>query len=231
MGRTRKKPLWFILLAENLGCIDENRVFDPEAEPKTNLLDELQCPAADEVLIALRKAFSLTYPRNPFVEGLQQALAEIRRIGVEALKEIPEVLQELRLPPVPATMADASIHRAFVFKFSLARAADLAIKVQYEGKTHSLLKLLDPFPADQLVRTLREVVSDTFSEMHNEEQYEETLTGIRDRIWDTLPPFNILLEEIEIEPIAERRQHEETEEGISPEVEPSATDNQEDEQR
>ena len=57
----RKKPHWVIVLADTLGCIDENRVLDGDAEPVKNLLDELQCPVADEVLIALRKSFSLTY--------------------------------------------------------------------------------------------------------------------------------------------------------------------------
>src|SRR4051794_27299402 len=97
MSRPRKKPIWVIVCADHLGCIGENRVLDLESEPEKNLLDELECPLADEVLIALRKSFSLTYPRNPFIDGLQQALSEIRRIGVEALKDIPEVVQELGL--------------------------------------------------------------------------------------------------------------------------------------
>jgi hypothetical protein len=212
VARTRKKTVWGMVLACNLGCIDEERVLHPGSEPKNNLLNELQCPAADEVLIALRKSFSLTFPRNPFVVGLQQALTEIRQVGVEALKEIPEVLQELSLPAVPGSAADASKDRAIVFKFSLVRLKDLEMQVQYEGKTRSLVKLLDPCPADELVRTLRHVISDTFSEMHDEEQHEQVLSRIRDRIWDTLPAFNDLLFEIEIEPIAERREAEDTEE-------------------
>jgi hypothetical protein len=185
MARPRKTPVWVIVLADNLGCIDENMVLNPGSEPKKSLLDELLCPVADEVLIALRKSFSLTYPRNPFIDGLQQALTEIRRIGVEALKEMPKVLEELRLAPVPGTTADAAAHRAIVFKFVLARSADLAVKVQYEGKSRSLLKLLDPYPADQLVRTLREVISDTFSEMYSDEQHRnpfsvsDTASGTR----------------------------------------------------
>ena len=97
-------------------------------------------------------------------------------------------------------------------------------------KHRSLLKLFDPFPADQVVQTLREVVSDTFSEMHNEEQYGEALQRIRDRIWSILPPFNELLEEIEIEPIAERRLHEEFEDENPSEVNPSGKENHEDEE-
>jgi hypothetical protein len=47
--------------------------------------------------------------------------------------------------------------------------------------------------------------------MYSEGQHEETLKLIRNRIWDTLPQFNELLKEIEIEPIAERREHKEFE--------------------
>ena len=153
------------------------------------------------------------------MDGLQQALSEIRRIGVEALKEIPEVLQELQLSAVPGTMADSSSRKAHVFLFSFARAADLAIQVKYEGRSRSLLKLLDPYPGDSLVRTLRAIVTDTFTETHNEDQCEEILRRIRDRVWDTLPAFNELLEEIEIEPIADRLiQNESEDEGSSAET-------------
>jgi hypothetical protein len=204
MARPRKKPTWVFVCGDHLGCIDENRVLELDSNPDKSLLDELECPAADEVLIALRKSFSLTYPRNPFIDGLQNALSEIRRIGVEALKEMPEVLQELRLPPIPATINDPSVDRVKLFKYSFARTIDLAIKVKYEGRWRPLLKLIEYAPADPLVRTLREVVSDTFAEMHDEDQHEETLKRIRERIWEVLPPFNTVLDDIEIERIAER---------------------------
>ena len=55
MTRPRKTPVWVIVLAEILDCIDENKVLDPGSEPEKSLLGQLQCPAADEVIIALRK--------------------------------------------------------------------------------------------------------------------------------------------------------------------------------
>jgi hypothetical protein len=67
----------------------------------------------------------------------------------------------------------------------------------------ALVNLIDQRPADDVVRALREVVSHTFEEMHSEEQHEEVLRRIRHRIGSILPAFNDLLDEIEIEPIAE----------------------------
>ena len=85
---------------------------------------------------------------------------------------------------------------------ALARQADLQTRVKYEVKSHRLADLIDARPADELVRTLREVVSDTFEEMHSDDQNEKVLLQIRQRIWAVLPAFNDMLFQIEIEPIA-----------------------------
>lgn len=58
MGRPKKKPLYLIVDAEILGSVGKERVLDLGSDPDETLLDELQCPTADEVLIALRKACS-----------------------------------------------------------------------------------------------------------------------------------------------------------------------------
>src|SRR5688500_16654835 len=102
MGRRSKKPIYLIVEAGVLCAIGKERVLDFDSHPKESLLGELQCPHFDDVLIALRKSFSLTFPRNPFIDGLQEALREIRRIGVDALRTMPEVVEELNLKPVPA---------------------------------------------------------------------------------------------------------------------------------
>lgn len=203
MGRPRKRPIYLIVEAEVLGSIGKDRVLVFDSDPDDNLLDELQCPHFDDVLIALRKSFSLTFPRNPFIDGLQDALNEIRRICIDALRTIPEVLRELQLKSVPPPSSDKTDTKVYLFKYSLARLADLQVKVKYEGKTHKLANMFDHRPADEVVRVLREVVSCTFEEMHNEEQHEEVLRRIRQRIGTTLPAFNDLLVEIEIEPIAD----------------------------
>lgn len=203
MGRPSKKPV-YVIVGNALGCIGPDRILDLESDPHEPLCDELQCPIADEILVALRKAFTLSYPRNPFIDGLTEALTEIRRVCVEALIDMPEVLEDLKLPAIPPALDDDRRGKAKVFIFFLARAADLRIKVKYEGKSRSLLNLLEPDSADDLIRTARETVSLTFSEMHSEEQHEFVLQEIRNKIWDVLPPFNEYLAAIEVEPIARR---------------------------
>jgi hypothetical protein len=204
VGRPRKQPTYAIISAEVLGAIGENSVLEFDSDPEKPLIDELQCPVADEILIALRKSFSITYPRNPFVEGLAKALKEIRRIGVEALVDLPEVLAELKLAPIPAHSKHDSSGKVYLFKYSLVKRSDLRRSIIYEGKKRSLMRLADPPPADGLIRALREIVSNTFAEMHDENQHEQVLTGIRQKIWDVLPAYNELLMNIDIEPIAIR---------------------------
>jgi hypothetical protein len=168
-------------------------------------MDELQCPAADEVLIALRKAFSLTFPRNPFIEGVQSALLEIRRVGVEALKPMPEVLTDLNLAPLPPITDDPVMKKAHLFKFVFARTADLDIKVKVGNRKRRLLDVVEHDDATPLLTTLRSVITDTSAEAHDEDQHMAILLCIREKIQDVLPAFNACLESIEIEPIAERR--------------------------
>jgi len=192
-----------VIADDTLSFISKDRVLDFDSEPEDEpFIDELQCPVADETLVALRKAFTLSYPRNPFIDGLTEALTEIRSVCVEALSDMPEVLEELGLPPIPPVSSEDRSGKVHLFKFTLTRAADLRIKVKYEGKSRSLFNLLEPDPADVLIRTAREIVSLTFSEMHSEDQHEAVLRQIRNNIWDVLPAYNEYLTAIEVEPIA-----------------------------
>ncbi len=133
MGRTRKSPV-YVIVGDAIGFIGKDRILDLESEPDEPFCDEFQCPVADEVLVGLRKAFTLSYPRNPFIDGLKEALLEIRRVCVEALIDMPDVLEELKLPPIPPIMEDRRIGKTLAFKFFLARSSDLSIKVKHEGK-------------------------------------------------------------------------------------------------
>ena len=101
MPRKRKSQGYSILFCGDIGGVSEDGNFTPGEDAEPSLFDKLQCPIADEVLTALRKSFSLSYPKNPFLDGLLPAIAEIRRIGVEAMKPMPELLAELGLPPLP----------------------------------------------------------------------------------------------------------------------------------
>ena len=203
MGRRRKQNRWSLVASDTVCCVSEDGVYDPESAPEKSLMDQLQCPVADEVLIALRKSFSLTYPRNPFMDGLQAAIAEIRRIGVEALKPMPEVLLDLGLPPIPQFIDDPIRKKVHLFLFMFARTDDLNITVKVKGKRRKLLDVAEHEDGTCLLTTLRAVVSDTFHEAHDEDQHSAILQGIRQTIHAVLPPFNVCLQAMEIEPIAE----------------------------
>lgn len=205
MGRKRKAKGYSIVWAEAVCCVSEDRAYDPDSEPEKCLMDELQCSVADEVLIALRKAFSLTFPQNPFIDGVQSAILEIRRIGVQALKPMPEVLTDLNLAPLPPIMDDPVLKKAHVFSFMFARSSDLDISVKVENRKRRLLDVIEHQDATQLLITLRSVITDTFSEAHDEDQHMALLHRIRHRIQGVLPDFNACLNAIEVEPIAERQ--------------------------
>ena len=206
MAMLRKKPV-YVIVGDAVYCIDKNRVLDLDSDLDDSLGTELQCPAANGILIGLRKAFTLSFPVNPFINGLSQALTEIRRVCVDALRDIPEVLDGLGLPAIPAVSGDEWHPNVKIATCYFVRAADLRIRVLYEGKRQALFPLLRPDPADTLIRTTREIVTATFSEMHSEEQHEAVLLQIRNSIWDVLPRFNKYLVQIDVEPIAARREN------------------------
>lgn len=202
MGRKRNVRRYSILHADSLCCVSADRVYYPESDPEESLMDQLQCPVADEVLIALRKSFSLTFPRNPFIEGVREALMEVRRLCVEAVKPLQEALSDLQLPPVPPYMNDPVMEKTHVFQFVFARTNDIDVRVSVSGKTRKLLNIIDYQDATALLTTVRQVVSDTFLEVHDEDQHTTMLRTIRHRIWSVLPDFNACLDSIELERIA-----------------------------
>lgn len=201
MGRARKKSL-FVIVDDTLWFIGEGRVLDFESEPEKPLAEELERHVADPILVSLRKSFTLTFPENPFIDGLTEALMEIRRVCVEALIDMPEALEDLGLPPIPPVDDDKRVGKPQVFRFAFAKATDLRIKVKYEKRMRSLFNLLEPDQGDELICTTRNIVTLTFSEMHSEEQHEKVLLEIRKSIWDVLPAYNEYLVAIEVEPIA-----------------------------
>jgi len=205
MGRKPKAKQYSIVVADDLCCVGEDRVFNAESDEdvEKNLMEDLQCPIADEVLIALRKAYSLTFPRNPFVDGIRAEIAEIRRLGVEALKPMPEVLSDLGVAPIPMIDDDPVQYKVRVFQYVFARTEDIDISVKVGGKRRRLLDVAHHEKATALITTLRAIVSDTFEEAHNEDQLLAILRRIRERIQAVLAAFNPCLESIEIEPIAE----------------------------
>lgn len=202
MGRKKRVRGYSILHADSICCVSEDRVYDPESDPEKSLFDELQCPIADEVLIALRKSFSLTFPRNPFIEGVRDALLDIRRLCVQAVKPLQVALSDLQLPPVPLYLNDPVMTKTHVFQFIFSRTEDLAITVKVNGKRRKMLDEVGHQDATILLKTIRSIISDTFEEAHDEDQHTAVLRCIRQRIWQVLPEFNVCLQAIEVEPIA-----------------------------
>ena len=211
MGRNRSRCLYVVVEAQLLHWIDKERNLEPGVELKESFADDLYCPIGDPLLKALRRAFSLTYPTNPFVEGMSEAITEIRRIGIETLIEMPEVLDDLALKPIPRPLLEPP-PKGDVFLYYLVKASDLRISVIYEKRKKSLRNLVETYPADVLVRTLRALVSDSFAEMHAEQEHRAVLNDMRSKVWAVLPAYNGLLREIEVEPIAELVEDEESQE-------------------
>ncbi len=203
MGRKRTRSAYVVVEAGLLSCVDEQKNLVLDSDPDKAFADELTCPTADQLLIALRKAFSLTYPTNIFVEGQSTAIMEIRRIGVEALIHMSDVLNDLGLPPIPRPIRERQSANCHTFQFFLIPERELHVTVKFEGRKQSLRNLVEVFPGDVLVRTLRGLVSDSFAEMHDDEQHEEVLQGMRAKLWSVLPAYNDVFRDMCIEPIAE----------------------------
>ncbi len=202
MGRPKKGPVWLVVHADALLQVAEGENRDIEGELEGNFLDKLQCPTADGVLRALRKCFSLAYPDEHSDESFKQAVTQIGDVAREALLPVgDDVLTSLRPKPVGQPPPEPKI-KVHVILFVFARKADLDIKALYEGKPIKLLQLLQHWPADELIITLRRILSMTFSEMYTGNQYCDTLYEIRHLASDVLLPYNELLEAIEVEPIA-----------------------------
>ena len=182
-------------------CIGPERVLDLEEDVEDSLANELECPVADPVLISLRRIFSLTFSENPYIDGTEKAVTEIRKLGVEALVEIPLILEALNLNPIPQSLKDLGKSKVHVFRYLFVQEDDLKIQVQYEGKKRSLHRLVEKWPGEELVTTLRDVLTETFSEIYDEEQAEEALLRIRSKIWKVLPVFNEVLIDIDAEPM------------------------------
>jgi len=197
MARSRKRSKYVIVDSSILCCIGPERVLDLEEDVEDSLADELECPIADPVLESLRRIFSLTFSENPFTDGTEKAVTEIRRLGVEALVEIPQILEDLKLVPIPRPLSAS--RKAHVFRYFFVKDEELKMQVQYEGRKRSLHRLTEKWPGDSLVKTLRDVVSETFSEIYDEQQAEETLLRIRSKVWEVLPTYNELLIDIEVE--------------------------------
>ena len=147
MAKKRSSPVFVVVPAFLLDCVDDKKVLDLEAveseEECRGPLSDVETYPADDLLASLRKAFTLTFPPNPFIDGLQNALTEIKRVCIDGIKSLPEVLETLDLKPMPFVIDDPLEGKAMLFKHVFVESKHLRIQVKYEGKRQSLFKLVD----------------------------------------------------------------------------------------
>jgi len=195
-----KRPKYFFVFAEDLANIVED---SDDREKKESVEQEyLGCPIGDEVLIALRKAFTHTYFSEDQLRPRKEAVDEIRRVALDALCPLSAILQRLKLPAASNPNPDEK--GCGVFKYVIAPAKQVRQRVKDEatGRHVPLIQLIMAEPADHTVRALRHVLKLTFSEVYTDNDYNNLLAEIRRIAADVLLPLNWMLEEIEVEPVA-----------------------------
>ena len=196
------------MIPDLLDSVSKDFVLDLDEQYDDGVFAETQIFPIDDVLVALRKSFSLTYPSNPYIDDIKKCLVEIRQTCVDAIKPHPELLEELKLSPIPFIFDDPAETKSHLFKFALVRSKDLRVRVKFEGKRQSFFKLLEATPGDQIVRAIRHVVADTFKEAHDEDQHEAILETIRNHIWDAIGGRNEVFAELNVEPMPQRAKQE-----------------------
>lgn len=199
-GKSRLPTLILIYSGDLASVEDEDR---KPYQPKESLLDKLQSPVGDGLLIALRRIFTATYDRDTTLVGLEKIIREIRHEAIEGLRGLERMLAALRLKPLgPGALPED--YGGTVHKFSLARSRDLPRKVKVEGERgmRSFFELALWADAAPLLVALRKIVSITFGELITRKGYVEAVWGIRKLAADALVPLNKWLEEIDLEPIA-----------------------------
>ena len=70
MVSNRKTSKFVLLSPDLLDCVDNNFVVNLEEQFDDGAFSETQIFPIDDVLVALRKSFSLTYPSNPYILSL-----------------------------------------------------------------------------------------------------------------------------------------------------------------
>ena len=199
--KTKASTKFVLLIPDLLDSVSKDFVLDLDEQYDDGAFAETRMHPIDDVLVALRKSFSLTYPSNPYIDDIKECLVEIRKICVDAIKPHPELLEELKLSPIPFIFDGPAETRSHLFKFALVRSKDLRVRVKFEGKRQSFFKLLEATPGDQIIRAIRLAITATFKEAHDEEQHEAILEMIRNQIWDAIGGCNEVFAELNVEPM------------------------------
>ena len=84
-----------------VGDLDSTEIEDADGSGKpTSLLGKVDHFVADDLLIALRTIFTLTYSKDTSLASLEKTVREIRHATVGALRGLGPMLKTLRLKPL-----------------------------------------------------------------------------------------------------------------------------------
>jgi hypothetical protein len=198
----KKKPSRLLLIAaDDL----HSTVFDKQEDDRkeNTLMDKLEPPVGDSLLIALRRIFSLTYIDSTNLEKIKKAFSEIRQYAIDALEDYGPMLSSLRLKAIK-TDKENNKNKVLIFKYVVVYSRDLKFKVKMEetGQTLPMSEVTETAEADDLLIGLRKIISLTFSEIFNYRDYIASLFEIRMISSKALVPLNSWLEGIDLEPVA-----------------------------
>lgn len=176
---------------------------DEKTRDASTLLELTPAPLGDPVLVALRRALTLTYD-SAETRSSEECLREIRAIAIPALGELGNELEALRLPRVDADPSFRRDRGAKVFMYLIVPNEELSRKVKVDGKGRkvALRGVIPHLPADAAIQALRRVLSLTFEEATTPTQHDRILEDVRFVAAEALAPCNELLEAIEVEPVA-----------------------------
>ena len=91
--KTKASTKFVLLIPDLLDSVSKDFVLDLDEQYDDGAFAETRMHPIDDVLVALRKSFSLTYPSNPYIDDIKECLVEIRKICVDAIKPHPELLE------------------------------------------------------------------------------------------------------------------------------------------
>jgi hypothetical protein len=193
------------------------------------LLEQLDPEIGDDLLIALRKIFSLTYTDRFEIKDLDKVVSRIKSLAVRALKPFAPMLETLKQKPLKAKLTQEEMDEPKIHKYCLVRRSGHRFMTK-DAETDDLaplVKLIPTADADGVLIALRKILSETFSEMFEYRDLKRSLYEIRMLAATALVPLNEWLEEIELEPVAmpsrpfQEPEENEEEESEEPEEKPS----------
>lgn len=193
------RPRLVLIYADDLAATQD----EPGGPEPESLLDQLDTPVGDGLLIALRRILAATYCGDTGLDELEKTTSEIRREAINGLRGMGRMLATLRLKSLgPGELPED--HGPKVFKFCLAKTAALPRRVKVEGEAgiREFLELVRWADAKPLLATLRKIVSVAFGELITRKAYVQAIWQIRKMAADSLVPLNDWLEEIGLEPVA-----------------------------